>query len=327
MKSKPWLKIWHLVLISLLVTAGCFSVIPHPVLALGISPPWVINHDLLRGSHFEKIVHINQGAPKEPLSAKVDITEVPSEFKDWITIQPGLEFTVPVVQLFPVTVSIDVPPDAELKDYKGKIRITLLPEKKAGVQVTVGMAVGIDLDLKVVEKEVRLFNVALWGVKPMEEGWPVKIGFTIENKGNVEVLPFKARVEVYDEKRLKLFGSGEDTKLEGVAAFTRGEIIGEFPIKLAEGFYWAKVKLYKDETEAIDYEGPFPVLRKGALGRQETKGKLSWWLKGIGITLALAVVVVLWLTIGRKIFAVFRRRLQRARKKFKKVMKVLKEKE
>ena len=99
-------KIWVTSLLLFSVFAGCL-LFSSSVRALGISPPWIINHHLLRGSHFEKTVHINQGDPKEPLYVEIEI-EVPPEIRDWITIKSGMEFTIPIVQLFLIYVIIDV---------------------------------------------------------------------------------------------------------------------------------------------------------------------------------------------------------------------------
>ena len=143
------------------------------------------NYELLKGSHFEKIVHINQGAPQEPLIAEVEVEA--EGFEHWITVKPGLKFTVPVVQLFPVTVVVDVPGDAQLGSYRGEIKIITSPapkEGEGGARVSIGIGAAVALDLEVVEKKVIDWAIPLWDIKPLEEGWPIKVALIINNKGN-----------------------------------------------------------------------------------------------------------------------------------------------
>src|SRR3989344_2812142 len=203
-----------IILLSLLaVFAGCFLFSSQTAQALGISPPWVKVPNLLKGSHFEKSVVIVQGDPKEPLRAEEQI-KVPEKIRNWIIIKPRKEITIPQVRQFPVIVVIDVPQDAELGRYTGEIGITTSPEKKDGAQVTIGIGVVIDLDLEVTEEESIDWSVPLQKILPMEESWPVKISFTIDNKGNGRARPQKVVLGVFrDARGEKLVASGEDTDL------------------------------------------------------------------------------------------------------------------
>lgn len=290
------------------VFAGCFLFSSQTAQALGISPPWVKVPNLLRGSHFEKTVTIVQGDPKEPLQAQVQIN-VPEEIKNWITIKPGLEFVIPQVRQFPVAVVIDVPQDAKLGRYTGEIGITTSPAAKEGAQVTIGIGVIVELDLEVTEAESIDWSVPLQKIQPMEEGWPVKISFTIDNKGNGRARPKKVVLEAYREVRGgTLAGTAEDTDLPYVGAFTRGETIAEFPMNLTVGEYWAKITLYKNENEKLEYESPFQVLPKGTLPRPG-KGLIFWFLIGIGVCAFCALmggVIWLWRKFGKKILLILK---------------------
>lgn len=332
MRYKKALKIWITSLIAAVFLAGCFLYPLSVVKAIGISPPGVINHNLSKGSHFQQVIRINQGAPKEELSATVEMN-VSDKWKDWITIEPGMEFTVPIVRFFPVTITIDVPLDARLGNYNGEILITTFPEKKEGAQVSVGMGLAIELDLSVVEEEIIDFSVSSGKVQPMEQGWPVKISFDIKNKGNTKAGPEKVLLEVYSRIDGKFWGSGEATEFARlVEPFQRGEVIAEFPIDLEPGLYWAQIKFYKSKDEILEHKVPFEVLEKGLVPVEIDKSRVSRLIIGVGTGLLLLVIVVFLCKFGKKIFGAFGSRPRgsrgsgRMKKKFKKIVKILKEK-
>jgi len=316
--------------ISLFLFAACavgFFIFSQQVLALGISPPWVINNQLLKGSHFEKTVYITQGTPEEPLRATAEIN-LPEKIRSWVTIKQGREFTIPLVKLFPVTIYVDVPQNAELGDYNGEIRITTQPETKGGASVSIGVGVAIELDFAVVEKEVIDFTVQNLRFLPMEESWPVKIAFIIDNRGNTRVRPSRVFLEIYDKLEKELLGSVEDKDLTYVEPFQGGESIAEFPVNLAVGVYFGKVKVYKTEEEVVEFKFPFEVLEKGTLPRE--KPWLKWLLVGVGLGILVAGLIWSWRKSNGKILMVFSgiiRPFIKIKKKFKKISKILKEKE
>lgn len=303
MPLKEVRKILIFTLILFTVFTGCFLFFSQTAQALGISPPWVKVPNLLRGSHYEKNIAIVQGDPKEPLRAEVQFI-ASEELKKWISIKQGTEFTIPQVKQFPVTVVIDVPPTASLGRYTGEILITTSPQKQEGTQVTIGIGVVIELDLTVVEEESVDWSVPLQEILAMEEGWPVKISFTIDNKGNGKARPKKVVLEVYrDIRGGRLVGTYEDADLLYVESFTRGATIAEFPMDLTVDRYWAKITLYKNDNEKLEYEAPFEVLPRGTLPSE--KPWLKWFLTGLGAVVFLAVLVWCWRRCGRKILNLF----------------------
>ena len=307
--------------------AGCFLFFAFEVKALGVSPPWVRNYELLRGSHFEKIVHINQGAPQEPLIAEVEVDA--AGFEHWITVKPGLKFTVPVVQLFPVTVVVDVPEDAELGSYRGELKIITSPapkEGEGGARVTIGIGAAVALDLEVVEKKIIDWAIPLWDIKPLEEGWPVKVALVINNKGNTRVRPLKVVLDIYNEERSSKIGSVEVSEIDYVEAFERREVVVEFPIDLEPAFYYAKVYVYKNENDVLELESLFEVLEKGALPVWSE----AWFRWLVAAIIALVIFLGLIFALRRKIWAFLKatgRFFVRTRRKSKKIVQVLREKE
>jgi len=319
-------RLFSIFCVLLIIFIGSFWFNPQKAQALGVSPPWVKSDRLLRGSHFEQIVYINQGDPKESLLAKAQIN-VPEEIKDWISINPGMEFTIPITRLFPLTVIVDIPQNAKLGRYAGEIKITTFPETKGAGQVAIGVGLAIALDFTVTDQALIDYEVAAWKIAPMEDRWPLKIAFILDNKGNARVRPQKvvARLEGRGTPSL---GPFEIEDWDYVGPFQRGEIMAEFPIKLAEGPYSIKLQFYKTESEILEFKTSFDVLSKGTLPRPP---KPWWFWASIGFGTALAVVLTLAAIKFRlkimRIFAKISAPFINIKRKFGKIMRVLKEKE
>src|SRR4030043_2392076 len=103
----------------------------------GITPSTIWNDHLLPGSHFEETVYLVQSKPEKDLLAKIEV-DAP-EIKDWVSIDRGFEFTIPAgSQQFPIKVIIDVPQNAEFKNYGGRIWVKTMPAAKEGEGMVTG---------------------------------------------------------------------------------------------------------------------------------------------------------------------------------------------
>jgi len=226
----------------------------------GISPPYVLNHYLSPGSSYEQKIVLSRSDPDEDLKAEITI-EAP-EIEKWITIKPAKEFILPKGEKeVPMFVVVNVPKDAQYKDYKGVIRIRTTPlTKPSGGQVRIVLGARIDVDLTV-SKEVFI-DFKVRGVNIPEvllKDWPlslfnkIKVLVKIENLGNVSGAPTKVSLEIFDLTEKNLFYSGETKNLEKVEPFKVKEITAGFPVKVGPGQYWAKVKIFKgDEIKYQD---------------------------------------------------------------------------
>ena len=265
----------------------------------GVSPPWVIAEHLLKGSHFEQTIYLVQGQPKEDLIAKVKIDE--SVVKDWVSIDRGMEFRIPAgIQQFPMKVLIDVPQDVELGDYKGSLRVQAGKEtfKEGAVSVVLGAVV--DLKLRVTEEEFLSFIVRSAKIKKMEEGWPVKIYFNVENTGNIRGRPSKATLEIWNINLNKLLETSEFSDFDYIEPFETKEIVAEFSNQLSVGQYWGVFKIYHDDVALRQDKQVFDVLEEGSLSgwRGLVANASEWltWQKIIWILLGTAILgVLIWL--------------------------------
>jgi len=220
----------------------------------GISPPYVINNKLMPGSHYEQRIGLSRSDPDEDLQTTVTI-DAP-EIESWISIDPGKEFIFPKGEkLIYMTVKVDVPETAALKNYKGYVRVKVAPVEaiERGL-VAVALGARIDVDLTVGRGEIFDFLVRLVDILDVEKkSWPlvyftkIRVLMKIENKGNIESSPTRAHLDVYDIHERNLLESSDDTELEKIKPFKIKEIFAEFPTKLEPDTYWGEVKVFNGE--------------------------------------------------------------------------------
>ena len=229
----------------------------------GISPPYVRNDHLLPGSHFEQVITLTRSKPEEPVEIRVEI-DAP-EIKDWIKIAEGEKFVYPAgFQQFPMTVIVDVPADAGYSTYYGKMNIKAAPVGPEG-QVRVALGAQADIRLTVSGEEYSDFKIRNISIPDLEEGWPIKFVVSLENLGNVKVRPSKVYLEIFDNFYQEKLESGEIVNMSWVDPFKVGESVGEFPIKLASGQYWANFEVYKEENVVLRDKIRFNVHLPGTL--------------------------------------------------------------
>ena len=264
----------------------------------GVSPPYVRNESLTRGSHYEQKIVIVRGDPNEDLKAEIT-TDVPGA-DDWISIDKGTEFILPKDQQNVVMfISVDVPQDAKYDRYKGKIRIATssFADPEAGT-VAIALGVQIDVDLNVSKLKIFDFKVRSVNVFDLEEGkevwwWyapgTIKMALQIENIGNIKSAPTKVHLDIYDSSKQVLVESVDDTKLAKVKPFETKKIIAEFPTKLGPGSYWTKFQIFRNEDIVSQGDLHLSILPKGALPAQPGQGISFVWL----VVIVVVVIIVL----------------------------------
>lgn len=242
----------------------------------GITPPYVSNASLTRNSVYEQTIYLVRSDPTVDLKAMIAI-DVPG-VNEWFTIKEGTEFILNRgEQKVPMTVRVTVPPDAEFKQYKGNIRIkTGAPDGvPAGAGVNISLGAQIDVDLTVIDKEIRDFKVRKIGISDLNEGhkvgwlyFPGKIRFEmlIENIGNVPVAPTDVVFRIYDKSGTVLL---EETHAKGdmglVDPFLTETIFAELPTKLPQGSYLARFEVLNEEDKKLEGEVNVSILPYGTL--------------------------------------------------------------
>lgn len=266
----------RLFLLLFLSTALAAVSILQPVFSasFGITPPYIRNDGLIRGSKFEQKIIIVRGDPSEEL--KVDISVNVPKAEKWISVDRGNSFILPKGESqFPINFFVSVPKDAEFGNYKGNIliRVSSAEPPQAG---TVGIVLGaqVDVDLAVIDKKIFDFRITDVNVADLSEGrkflwmfFPGKIRFRIgiENLGNVPAAPSKVVFEIYNDKGELLETTRNTNRLRPIPAFEFGKIEAELPTRLKPGSYLAKFFIYKENDVLNRGELSLSILPRGIL--------------------------------------------------------------
>lgn len=285
-------KVGQVLVIILLFTFGLSQIAQA---GFGISPPYVRNDKLTYGSHYEQKIILVRGDPIEDLKAEISI-DIP-EAGDWVSIDKGMEFILPKGEKqVPMIVSVDVPKDAEYKDYKGYIRVvtsSLKPLEEG--KITIALGARIDVDLTVAEIKIFDFNILSINTPlDLEEGWKfwkiklpgeIKVLMRITNTGNIEAAPTRAHLDVYDISCRDLLESSDSISLEKVKPFETKEIFAKFKTKLEIGAYCGEIKIFKEDEIVKEQKVFFNVVARGTLPSEakEFLGLAIWIWVVIGI--------------------------------------------
>lgn len=256
--------------------------VPFVEAGFGITPPYVKNTSLIRNSTYEQQILMVRSDPNEAQKAEVTI-DAP-EIASWIQIVEGEAISLPRgEQKVPMTVRITVPKDAEFKNYEGSIRIRTVPEdgQVAAGAVSISLGALIDIELSVIDKEIKDFRVRKISVGELNEGhkfaWlffpgKVRLDMMIENTGNIDVSPSKVDLRIYERTGKVLL---EETKNVGritkIKPYGTETITAEVPTRLPAGSYVARYRVYNDDE--VKQEGdvslsilPFGTLQSAGFG-------------------------------------------------------------
>jgi hypothetical protein len=256
----------------LLLSAG----INEAYAGFGITPPYVSNSSLTRNSIYEQKIMLVRGDTN--IAQKAEIAIDAPEIIDWIEVIEGEEIKMPRgVQKVPMTVRVTVPDDAEFKSYSGAIRIRTLPDDDQLAPGTVNISLGarVDIDLTVIDKEIKDFRVRRISAPDLNEGtklgWlffpgKIRFGMMIENTGNVDIAPSKVEFRIFDRSGKVLL---EETKhlgkIEKVKPYATENITAELPTRLPAGNYMARYVIYNDDDVKQEGDMNLNILKAGTL--------------------------------------------------------------
>jgi len=277
----------------------------------GITPPYVTNSSLTRNSVYDQTIFLVRSDPTSDLKATISV-DVPG-VNEWFTVVEGNEFILPKgEQKVPMTVRVTVPDDADFKQYSGNIRIkTGTPDgapASAGVNISLGAQ--IDVDLTVIDREIRDFKVRKIGISDLNEGhkvgwlyFPGKIRFEmlIENTGNVPVAPSDVVFRIYDRGGNVLL---EETRKKGaidlVDPFLTETIFAEIPTRLPQGSYLARFEIKNGDEVKLEGEVNVSILPYGTLQAA------GFGFIGLSLPHKLSVIVPILFGIVLVFFVIFR---------------------
>ncbi len=242
----------------------------------GITPPYVRNTSLIRNSTYEQQILLVRGDPNTAQKAEVSI-DAP-EIQDWITIVEGSTISLPKgEQKVAMTVRVTVPEDAEFKDYTGAIRIRTVPDDGQVAEGAVSISLGarVDIELSVIDKEIKDFRVRKVSIGELNEGhkfwwlfFPGKVRFEtmLENIGNVDVAPSKVELKMYERTGTVLLEETSNIgKVPKVKPYATESVIAEVPTRLPAGSYVARYKIFNGDEVKQEGELSVNVLPYGTL--------------------------------------------------------------
>lgn len=296
--------------------------LPHLANAgFGITPPYVNNQRLTRGTVFEQKITLVRSDPVDDL--KTTITMNIPGIENWFSIDRGTEFIFPkgTTQL-PIIVKVTVPEDADYKVYDGVIRIrTAAADQQPTGGVSIALGAQVDVDIEVVDK-IYDFEVRRIRAADVEEGrrkwglfFPGKIRFfmTVENTGNTEFGPTKVQFDIYDDQMESLKETTFNTNdIETIAPFATKEVMAELPTRLGPGRYAVKFTVFKNDEIAQQNQ---LVLTVAAIG--SVAGYTGYGFDGLSMEDKLKVVAAILvplMLILLTVYIVMRRARRRKRR-------------
>lgn len=279
-----------LILIGVLLTLFFFAYANIAFAGFGVSPSEVYNNHLRPGSHFEQVIYLVQSKPEQDLQTQVEV-DAP-EIKDWISFEQGSKFIIPTGnQQFPLKVIVDVPQNADFKNYGGMIWVKTMPVSKDGEgMVRVALGAVISLNLRVGSEEIYGFAFRGMSIKDAEKGRPIIVTIAVQNVGNTESKLSKVHLDVYDAYLKEVLQSSDVTKLESVKPFETKNIEIKFPNKLDLGTYFGKIQIFKDEQTIGDTKQAFNVLERTGIVYKIFSKWFSWAILALLIVIAALLI-------------------------------------
>lgn len=274
MMSLPWRLLALRIFAMLLLCVGMFAIAHSANAGFGITPPYVNNDRLTRGTVYEQRITLVRSDPTD--AQKVEISMNIPGVESWFTVDRGTTFIMPAGETqVPIFISVNVPADAEYTRHQGTIRIrtsSASDQPSGGVSIALGAQ--IDVDIKVVDK-IYDFEVQRIRIADLEEArrkwgllFPAKIRFTmsIKNTGNTVFGPTKVKFDIYDSEVEQLLETTYNTnKIEQIEPFALKELLAELPTRLPPGRYTAKYTIYKGEDIAQQNQLNLSVASIGAV--------------------------------------------------------------
>jgi len=242
----------------------------------GITPPYVRNTSLTRNSTYEQQILLVRSDTN--VAQKAEITLDAPEIEDWIEIVEGPEIKMPRgEQKVPMTVRVKVPSNADFKDYEGSIRIRTLPDDGQVTAGAVSISLGalVDIDLTVIDREIKDFRVRRISVPDLNEGsklawlfFPGKINFEmlLENTGNVDISPSEVEFRIFDRAgKVLLEETSNIGRIDKIKPYETKTVTAEVPTRLPAGTYIARYRILNGEDVKQEGDLSLNILPAGTL--------------------------------------------------------------
>lgn len=271
----------------------------------GISNPYLSNDKLLRGTVYEEEVIFSHSEMRGDLKAVIDVS-VPGA-NGWISVDKGKEFALlPNMKTVPIKLRVEVPNNAEFKEYKGKITIKVMPVDVVGGEIALALGGEIAVNLKVIDQKIFDFELRSFKFLDVREGDKATALIRLRNKGNIDGTPSRIILDVYDYKKEKLLLSKENLPIEGtIKAFGEDDIRVDFDTSnLPAGIYWGNAKIYAGDNFIGEFEASLGIMEasKSDLAQMGVMSIFSGknLLYVIFVLVALLAIMLMWASLRSK---------------------------
>jgi hypothetical protein len=296
----------------------------------GISPPYVRNESLSRGSTYEEKIYIVRNEAESEEDWKMIITPDLEGIEDWFSVDQGMEFVIPAgEEKFTIIVKVDVPKKAKYDHYTGALRIKGAVDKpfdqEGGISLAIGGRIDVDItvsDVQIVDFKVR--GIKMYDMETAHDAWwghvqgVIKLGITLENIGNVKVSPSKVELDIYDYTTGELLEQVVNyNKIAKVDSFNQEDIMSKFKTDLPAGSYRAEFRIYNGEEVVRSGDSTLSVLPYGTLPRKSMP-VWAWVLIVLGIIIILGVPIFIF---RKKLLELVKKILESIKKLIRKIKK------
>lgn len=259
----------------------CAFLVPTAYAGFGITPPYVRNDALRPGSEYTQEIIIVRSDPVEDLRAELSMN-LPG-IESWFSFDRGMSFILPRGESqVKMNVTVRVPDDARLADYKGNIRIrtSSLQAPTTGVSLALGAQIDVLLSVR---EEIYNFDVRRVELFEAEEGYKkwwldfpgkIKFGIYIENTGNVPAAPLRVTFDIFDSAGQRTLETTENTNaIEKLLPFATKRVFAYLPTRLPPGSYRVRYDIVKSEgLSAQKGELAFTILPRGTISGYDGYG-------------------------------------------------------
>lgn len=212
----------------------------------GISPTDISSEYLKPGASFEREFTISRSESLEEMDIYIE-SSLP-EMESWFTYSPAKVFKLnqgETIKTFKILVN--VPMDAEYKNYSGAIRVKAVPSLGDVKGISITQGVRLDANLLVTQDDFKKLSITSITTSDTEVGQPIKIKIEGENLGNIDASPtvkvqlMNLTMEVLEEKEIANFGFIKPNESSTLTA----EFLSTLPI----GEYFMQVSVILDNQE------------------------------------------------------------------------------
>jgi hypothetical protein len=176
-----------------------------------------------------------------------------------------------------MTVRVTVPERADFQRYTGAIRVKTgsVDDGQGRGSVNISLGAQIDVDLTVIDKEIKEFKVRRVGISDLNEGhkvgwlyFPGKINFKmlVQNTGNIDVAPSDVQFKIYDSSgTLLLEETSKIGRIKKVEPYATEEVSAFLPTRLEPGTYLVRYEVFNDDSSVQAGDISMNILPYGSL--------------------------------------------------------------